>query len=58
MPAGFFWGRLWASTMPVLLGVPQLAGGGHRGGPGYNAMVGKSVLFSNPSEPPTESSLL
>lgn len=55
MPAGFFWGRLWASTMPVLLGVPQLAGGGHTGGPGYNTMVEKSVLFSNPSKPPTES---
>lgn len=57
MPAGFFWGRLCASTMPVLLGVPQLAGGGHTGGLGYNVM-GKGVLFSNPSEPPTESSLL
>lgn len=58
MPASFFWGRLWASAVPVLLGVPQLAGGGRTGGPGCNVVMGKGVLFPNPTEPPMESSLL
>lgn len=31
--------------LPVPLGVPQLAGGGHSGGPGCNVVVGKGCVF-------------
>lgn len=31
--------------LPVPLGVPQLAGGGHSGDPGCNVVVGKGCVF-------------
>lgn len=64
MPAGLFWARLWASPVPVPLGVlqagyrlahmrPRMQWGGGKG-----VCFWSPVQFSAPSEPPTESSLL